>query len=71
MEVSASIMIDELVRRSKVAKEFNKSIRTICRYEVEKKPGFDRPVTIAGRVHRSRIDAVKLLGDRLEAKDAA
>lgn len=66
-------MIDELVRRSKVAKEFNKSTRTICRYEVEKKPGFDRPVTIAGRVHhlRSRIDALKLLGDRLEAEDAA
>jgi hypothetical protein len=63
-------MVETLVPRSQVAKEFGKSSRTIIRYEIDKKPGFDRGVTIAGRMFhpRSRIEAVKLLGDSLEAE---
>ena len=59
--------LDELVPRPKVAKELGISHRTVCRYEDEKRPGFDRPVKINGRVFhpRSRIEAVKALGDCL------
>jgi predicted DNA-binding transcriptional regulator AlpA len=59
---------EELVPRPKVAKELGISHRTICRYETEKRPGFDRPVKIGGRVFhpRSRIDAVKALGNLLQ-----
>jgi hypothetical protein len=35
-------MTEELVPRPKVARELGTTTRTICRYEVEKRPGFDR-----------------------------
>jgi hypothetical protein len=63
--------IDELVPRTKVAKELGISHRTICRYEVEKKPGFDHPVRINRRVFhpRSRIEAVKTFGNLLQLEE--
>jgi predicted DNA-binding transcriptional regulator AlpA len=71
-EVVPTMSNEELVPRPKVAKELGISHRTICRYETEKKPGFDRSVKIGGRVFhpRSRIDAVKTLGNLLEAEAA-
>jgi hypothetical protein len=62
--------IDELVPRQRVAKELGVTSRTICRYEVEKRPGFDRPVKINNRVFhpRSRIEAVKALGNLLQVE---
>jgi hypothetical protein len=62
-------MIEEMVPRPQVAKELGTTIRTICRYETEKRPGFDRPVKIGGRVFhpRSRIEAVKILGNLVDA----
>ena len=63
--------IDELIPRPKVAKELGISHRTICRYEVEKKPGFDQAVKIGQRVYhpRSRIEAVKTLGNLLQVEE--
>jgi predicted DNA-binding transcriptional regulator AlpA len=60
--------VEEMVPRPKVAKELSLSSRTISRYEAEKRPGFDRPVKIGGRVFhpRSRIEAVKALGNLLQ-----
>lgn len=62
------MMIDQLVPRAIVAKEMGTTARTICRWEVEKKPGFDRPVKVGQRVFhpRSRIEAVKTLGNALQ-----
>jgi predicted DNA-binding transcriptional regulator AlpA len=59
---------EELVSRPQVARELGTTTRTICRYEDAKKPGFDRPVKIGGRVYhpRSRIEAVKTLGNLLQ-----
>jgi hypothetical protein len=61
---------EELVPRAKVVKELGVSHRTVCRWEAEKKPGFDRPVKIGQQVFhpRSRIDAVKVLGNLLDAE---
>jgi hypothetical protein len=62
---------DELIPRTKVARELGISHRTLCRYEVGKKPGFDQPVTINGRKYhrRSRIEAAKTLGDLLQVEE--
>jgi len=62
---------DVFVSRPQVAKELGISHRSICRYEEEKRPGFDRGVKIAGRVYhpRSRIEAVKVLGNLLLADE--
>jgi hypothetical protein len=53
--------VEELVPRPLVAKEFNVSHRTVCRWENKKVPGFDDPVEINNRIFhkRSRIEAVK------------
>jgi hypothetical protein len=63
-------MTEELVPRPKVARELGTTTRTICRYEVEKRPGFDRSVKIGRRVFhpRSRIEAVKTLGNLLQVE---
>jgi len=63
-----SMTVEELVPRPKVAKELGISSRTICRYEIERRAGFDHPVKIGGRVFhpRSRIEALKTLGNRLD-----
>jgi hypothetical protein len=60
---------DEIVHRTKVAKEFDVSPRTVKRWEAERRPGFDQPVVIAGRVYhpRMRLEAAKVLGDCLKA----
>jgi DNA-binding transcriptional MerR regulator len=59
----------ELVARSRIAKELDVSTRTICRWESEGRPGFDRPVKIGHQVFhpRDRIEAVKVLGNQLQA----
>lgn len=61
--------VDELVPRAKVAKECGVSVRTIHRYEAQKRPGFDQLVIINNRGYhrRSRVEAVKILGNRLGA----
>jgi predicted DNA-binding transcriptional regulator AlpA len=60
---------DELVSRQKMAKELGISVRTLYRYEAEKKAGFDQPVKLGQRTfhRRSRVEALKLLGNLLEA----
>jgi hypothetical protein len=65
-------MTETLVARPQVAKELGISHRTLCRYETEKKPGFDRAVKIGGRVFhpRSRIEAVKVLGNFLASEES-
>jgi predicted DNA-binding transcriptional regulator AlpA len=62
--------VEEMIPRPRVAKECGLSTRTICRYEVEKRPGFDRSVKIGRRVFhpRSRIEAVKTLGNLLQVE---
>jgi hypothetical protein len=62
----------ELVPRTQVAREFGVHHRTICRFEKENKPGFDRAVKIGSRVFhpRSRIEEVKRLGNRLPPEGA-
>jgi predicted DNA-binding transcriptional regulator AlpA len=65
--------VEQLIPRPIVAKELGISSRTVCRYEVEKRPGFDKPVKMGGRVFhpRSRIDAVKALGNLLRPEERA
>lgn len=66
--------VEELVPRPQVAKEFGVSHRTVCRWEAEKRPGFDRSVKLGQRVFhpRSGIEAVKVLGSHLlETENAA
>jgi DNA-binding XRE family transcriptional regulator len=64
---------DDLVPRAKVAREIGVSHRTICRWEADRRPGFDAPVKIGARVFhpRSRIEAVKALGNALLTQEAA
>jgi hypothetical protein len=64
---------DELVPRPTAAKEFGVSLRTVCRWEADKKPGFDDPVKIGPRVfhRRSGIEAVKALGNALMPQEAS
>lgn len=64
--------VEELIPRTKVARELGITTRTVCRYEVEKRPGFDRPVKIGGRIFhpRSRIEAVKILGNLLQSGES-
>jgi hypothetical protein len=52
---------EEFVPRPKIAREFGVSHRSICRWEKEKRPGFDQAVKIGKLVFhpRSRIEAVK------------
>jgi hypothetical protein len=66
-----TVIIEEMVPRPKVAREMGISHRTLCRYEAEKRPGFDRAVKIGRQVFhpRSRIEAVKTLGNLLPAEE--
>ena len=66
------MLIDHLMPRSLVALELGTTPRTIMRWEAEKKPGFDKPVKIGSRVYhpRSRVEAVKTLGNALQPEPA-
>ena len=62
------MFVDSLMPRSLVASELGVTPRSVMRWEKEKRPGLDKPVKIGGRVFhpRSRVEAVKLLGNLLE-----
>lgn len=66
------MLIDHMMPRSQVALELGTTPRSIMRWEKEKRPGFDRPVKIGSRVYhpRSRVEAVKLLGNALQPEAA-
>jgi hypothetical protein len=53
---------EEMVPRPKVAREFGVHVRTIKRWEDQRKPGFDQAIIINDRGYhqRSNIEAVKL-----------
>jgi predicted DNA-binding transcriptional regulator AlpA len=70
--MGTNMTYEELVPRPQVAKEIGVSHRTICRWENEKRPGFDRAVKIGRSVFhpRTRIEAAKTLGNRLAEEPA-
>ena len=62
------MLIDHLMPGRLVALELGTTPRSVMRWEEEKRPGFDQPVKIGSRVYhpRSRIEAVKALGNALQ-----
>jgi hypothetical protein len=68
----SSEQIETLLPRRKCADEIGVTVRSVCRYEKLRLPGFDTPVKINGRTFhpRSAIEAVKRFGIALPAKEA-
>jgi hypothetical protein len=61
--------VDVLVPRSQVAREFGVVPRTIIRWEIDRLPGFDEPITINKRIYhrRSSIERAKGGGSKSAA----